>query len=293
MNNWVKKFILVVAALTCINALAGGKRDYYEVLGVAQNAPDQDIKEAYRKLAMKHHPDRPENQRSSKSAEEKFKEIKEAYETLSNPQKRSDYDRYTLGRATNHGDPPRTEQNPQDESSFEFRGFAHEPSSAGEALVQLLLRHQELSFEDMVVIAVAKVAELVHLTPYPRRFDVQSQMSVLNDLLAHTSSLVKNHFDVMGAIHRAIFLVIAKIAPVSREAYEIYFQHAYDALNSQLPATDVRFSHRIQQSLDFAQLTKASIRRPHQNCDSFLGVATFTDHTGRNFTIPTRTKTGL
>jgi len=69
------------------------KRDYYEVLGVAKNASDEEIKKAYRKLAMKHHPDR--NQGSaSKASEESFKEAKEAYEMLSDAQKRGAYDQY-------------------------------------------------------------------------------------------------------------------------------------------------------------------------------------------------------
>lgn len=67
------------------------KRDYYEVLGVAKNATEDDIKKAYRKLAMKYHPDR---NPGSKAAEDSFKEGKEAYEMLSDPQKREAYDRY-------------------------------------------------------------------------------------------------------------------------------------------------------------------------------------------------------
>src|SRR5881397_347844 len=69
------------------------KRDYYDVLGVAKNASDDDIKKAYRKLAMKHHPDRNQGD-ETKKAEEKFKEAKEAYEMLSDPQKRAAYDQY-------------------------------------------------------------------------------------------------------------------------------------------------------------------------------------------------------
>lgn len=69
------------------------KRDYYEVLGVAKGASEDDIKKAYRRLAMKFHPDRNQGEGAAK-AEEKFKEAKEAYEILSEPQKRAAYDQF-------------------------------------------------------------------------------------------------------------------------------------------------------------------------------------------------------
>ncbi|HOB95241.1 MAG TPA: molecular chaperone DnaJ [Aquabacterium sp.] len=69
------------------------KRDYYDILGVPKNATEDDIKKAYRKLAMKHHPDRNQGD-GAKTAEEKFKEAKEAYEMLSDPQKKAAYDQY-------------------------------------------------------------------------------------------------------------------------------------------------------------------------------------------------------
>ncbi len=67
------------------------KRDYYEVLGVSKNASDDEIKKAYKKMAIKYHPDRnPDN----KEAEEKFKEAAEAYDVLRDPQKRARYDQF-------------------------------------------------------------------------------------------------------------------------------------------------------------------------------------------------------
>jgi molecular chaperone DnaJ len=69
------------------------KRDYYDVLGVARDASEEEIKKAYRKLAMKYHPDRNQGDKS-KQAEEKFKEVKEAYEILTDANKRAAYDRF-------------------------------------------------------------------------------------------------------------------------------------------------------------------------------------------------------
>src|SRR5215216_8134969 len=65
-------------------------KDYYKILGVERNASEDDIRKAYRKLAMQYHPDRNPN---DKQAEERFKEINEAYQVLSDSQKRSHYDR--------------------------------------------------------------------------------------------------------------------------------------------------------------------------------------------------------
>lgn len=67
------------------------KRDYYDVLGIGRDANEQDIKKAYRKLAMEYHPDRNPD---SKEAEEKFKEVNEAYEILSSPEKKQRYDQF-------------------------------------------------------------------------------------------------------------------------------------------------------------------------------------------------------
>jgi molecular chaperone DnaJ len=68
------------------------KKDYYEILGVSRNASQEEIRQAYKQLIKKWHPDR--NHQNRKEAEEKFKEIQEAYEVLSDPEKRAMYDRF-------------------------------------------------------------------------------------------------------------------------------------------------------------------------------------------------------
>lgn len=75
------------------------KRDYYEVLGISKSASQDDIKHAFRRMAMKYHPDR----NKAPDAEEKFKEINEAYEVLSDPNKRQTYDQFGFDGLNNQG----------------------------------------------------------------------------------------------------------------------------------------------------------------------------------------------
>jgi len=80
------------------------KRDYYEVLGVSKSASTDEIKKAYRRLAMKHHPDR--NEEDSGASEKKFKEAKEAYEVLKDSEKKASYDQFGHdGLRGSHGGP--------------------------------------------------------------------------------------------------------------------------------------------------------------------------------------------
>ena len=77
------------------------KRDYYEVLGVKRGATEQEVKSAYRSLAKEFHPDR---NAGDKEAERRFKEVNEAYEVLSDDQKRAAYDRYGAAACTHTGE---------------------------------------------------------------------------------------------------------------------------------------------------------------------------------------------
>ncbi|MGI5841010.1 MAG: DnaJ C-terminal domain-containing protein [Patescibacteria group bacterium] len=113
------------------------KRDYYEVLGVSKNASSDEIKKAYRKLALEYHPDR----NKSSDAEEKFKEINEAYEVLSNDQKKQAYDQFGHAAFDPNSGPfgghtytrqngpfnftYTTSGNPFGEADFDFGGFSN------------------------------------------------------------------------------------------------------------------------------------------------------------------------
>lgn len=98
-------------------------KDYYGILKVSKNATSDEIKKAYRKLALKYHPDK---NKGSKEAEEKFKEVAEAYEALIDPQKREIYDRYGEdGLKGNAGAGPSGFHMPE---GFSFTSFNIDPN---------------------------------------------------------------------------------------------------------------------------------------------------------------------
>src|SRR5690349_25165058 len=108
------------------------KQDYYELLGVSRKAPQKEIRQAYRKLARKYHPDL---NPGDKSAEEKFKQIQEAYDVLSDTKKRQMYDQFGFNvPGAGGGAPPGAGYagSPED-IHFDFGGFDFGGGNAGGA----------------------------------------------------------------------------------------------------------------------------------------------------------------
>jgi len=96
-------------------------KDFYEVLGVSKTATDQEIKKAYRKLALEYHPDK---HKGDKAAEEKFKEVNQAYEVLSDKQKRDNYDRFGSAEAGGFGGFGGGGQGGFNAQGFDFSSFS-------------------------------------------------------------------------------------------------------------------------------------------------------------------------
>ena len=111
------------------------KRDYYEILGVGKTASDDEIKKAYRKLAIKYHPDK---NPGDKEAEEKFKEVSEAYEVLSDKQKRSRYDQFGHAGVGGNSGNPFSGGNPFESGNFNFNGSSFNFDFGGGGLDDIL-----------------------------------------------------------------------------------------------------------------------------------------------------------
>ena len=113
------------------------KKNYYEILGIKKDAKADEIKKAYRKLARKFHPDVNPN---DKSAEDKFKEVQEAYDVLSDEKKRKVFDRFGYYHDNLDADSPfgaGAAGGAGGASNFDFSGFNFEPGGSGAAAVQV------------------------------------------------------------------------------------------------------------------------------------------------------------
>ena len=130
--------------------MAQEKRDYYEVLGVSKTATDAEIKKAYRKLAMKYHPD---YNPGDKDAEEKFKEVNEANEVLSDPKKRQLYDQYGFAGV----DPAYAAQNGGGPGAGGFGGFGGDGVDLGDIFGEMCIRDREYTPQQVSAMILQKL----------------------------------------------------------------------------------------------------------------------------------------
>lgn len=140
--------------------------DYYSVLGVDKKASPDDIKKAYRKLAVKYHPDK--NQ-GDKKAEETFKKVNEAYEVLSDEEKRKNYDRYGDPRGPLHGQEgpgPGGQQRPGGGQSFHYEGDPSDLFGQGEG------------YDDFFQSFFGGAGGRGRSARHPRGADVQAEMTI-------------------------------------------------------------------------------------------------------------------
>ena len=144
------------------------KRDYYEILGLAKNSSDDEIKKSYRQLASKYHPDKitgDDNSPEKKQAEEKFKEVREAYETLSDVEKRNQYDMHGHNAsAFNHGFQHPHQQHPAEFDdllrSF-FSGGRFNDGMFGQPQKQQVIHVVNISLNDAYIGKTIKVDSTV------------------------------------------------------------------------------------------------------------------------------------
>lgn len=125
--------------------------DYYKILGVSKSASADEIKKAYRKLALQYHPDRG----GGKEAEEKFKELNEAYQILSDPQKRQTYDQFGEAAFKNGGRGNYSSQGFGGFDGFDFSGFSQGGFGGGLGDI----------FEDFFGASMSQVQAEVRITP--------------------------------------------------------------------------------------------------------------------------------
>ncbi len=154
------------------------QKDYYQILGLEKGSSEDEIKKAYRRLAMKYHPDRNHGDATS---EEKFKEINEAYECLSDPEKRQRYDTYGYGSDTSQQDPfsstrtwTFTNNNFSEESFFDF--FRQRQNQTKIHIVQI-------SLEDAYTGKIAKVEGISRNVEIPAGIRNGTTLSVDNKLV--------------------------------------------------------------------------------------------------------------
>ena len=301
MCNLAKIFSLWFLSLACATALASIKRDYYEVLGVAKNASADDIKKVYRQLAMKHHPDRPQNRADPKPAEARFKEAKEAYEMLSDTSKRAAYDQYGFAGVDSSNRSSRSRGGPQSFNDDDGAGRGFNESivyHVSTELMNLLRKARPGNMADLEEIALDYLRARVNLYSSYDEIELNTKLNVAADIWTRTGPLAaEDHPDAMEAAYRAAFSFIKGVFNIRPERYEYYFNYGYEALNTRWKMLhrdpdpeDTNYRRHLWNAMKYARDTKIGNPAPAvnsgNNCAQFLRKATFTDANGVTYEIP-------
>jgi len=266
------------------------KRDFYEVLGVAKTATDDEIKKAYRKLAMKYHPDR---NKGRKDAETRFKEAKEAYEALSDKDKRAAYDRFghagldpSMAAGAGAGGA----------GGYDFgdmfrqaRGRGAGPSGAGPDFQEF---HFEGNPEDIFEGLFGGAAGGGRRTPRTRKgADVLYRMNITLEQSAHG---VETHIAVPGEGGESQTLEV-KIPAGIRDGQKVRVAGKGHPGQQGGPTGDVLVEIHIEPHPRFERegddlVTRATISQPQAALGGEIDVATLDGHV--TMTIPAGTQPG-
>lgn len=274
--------------------------DHYTTLGVARSASAEDIKKAYRKLAMRLHPDRhPELPEADlKKLEERFKAAKAAYELLSDPEKRKAYDRYSASSrsstSASHSSSAWTDFSYENSSSR-----SNDPYQISDQVMNDISAARDLPREKLLAVAIQSLQNRVGLINIANESGMKLVMNVLYDIVTRTGES-KNTGDqasdlkVMDVAFSAAFEFMKRASDVSLETYDWYFTRSYnylhqiyESMNSRATRENMAFRQTLFRVLTSADSGRIRPRQQAQSCGRIFGnFIEVIDAQGRSIRIP-------
>lgn len=243
----MQRFITILLVFLMAQTSAFGDT-YYEILGISKTASKEEIKNVYRKLAMKHHPDRHTTEVTKKKNEEIFKKIQEAYNILADESKRRDYDN---NRTSSYEGGNTNYSRPRSRSPYEI----------SEGLMAELRRNSHLTVEGMIKVGLEFLEKNLSFKDSQSEYELNMRVSILADIFNRVGAMAD--FPVMEAAYKTAFAYLKKASEVSAKAYNFNFNYGYDYLagtykrfNDMPTAENFEFRQRMYSVLKFAEQTR-------------------------------------